>query len=202
MDPRVDRSSVSVSVEDGVATITGTVGNLPAKRKAEAEALDTLGIWRVKNHLRVRTAVRGDEEIAKDIRAALRRSNYVDRYEIDVSVYDGKAHLNGEVDTLSMKQQAEEVASEVRGVVDIQNDLRVEYQLAEKSDRAIEEDIESQLFWSPFVDSDDITVEVQGGTATLTGTVEDWGELQAAEENAHQGGAASVISKLELEHAE
>jgi osmotically-inducible protein OsmY len=56
------------------------------------------------------------------------------------------------------------------------------------------------LFWSPFVDSDDITVVVNSGVATLTGTVEDWSELQAAKENAREGGATSVISNLDIQN--
>jgi len=39
------------------------------------------------------------------------------------------------------------------------------------SDADIAEDIESQFFWSPFVDSDDINVSVDAGVARLTGTV-------------------------------
>ena len=42
--------------------------------------------------------------------------------------------------------------------------------------------------------------EVEQGVATLTGSVEDWDELQAAEENAREGGAVSVISQLEIEN--
>ncbi len=36
--------------------------------------------------------------------------------------------------------------------------------------------------------------------ATLTGTMEDWDKLQAAKENAREGGAISVISNLEVEN--
>jgi len=69
-----------------------------------------------------------------------------------------------------------------------------------KTDREIEEDVESELWWSPFVDSDAITVEVNADVVTLIGTVEDWDELQAAKENACEGGATEVLSKLEIEN--
>jgi osmotically-inducible protein OsmY len=200
-NPRVKSFNVDVSVDDGVATLTGTVDNLLAKRAAEEEAQDTLGVWRVKNYLRVRPALtRTDAEIAGDIRDALRRDPYVDRYDVTVSVYNGKAYLSGEVDSWYMKDQAEEAAAEVRGVVAIQNNLDVDYEFTAKTDQEIKEDIKSQLWWSPFVDSDDITVEVHSGVASLMGTVEDWDELQAAKENAREGGATSVISKLEIEN--
>ena len=200
-NPRVKSFNVITTVDDGVATLTGTVDNLQAKRAAEEEAQDTLGVWRVKNYLRVRTTLsRTDSEIASDIREALQRNPYVDRYDVVASVYNGKAYLNGEVDSWYMKNQAEDAVAGVRGVVDIQNNLDVDYQFATKTDQEIKEDIKSQLWWSPFVDSDDITVEVHSGVATLMGTVEDWDELLAAKENAREGGAISVISKLEIEN--
>jgi osmotically-inducible protein OsmY len=200
-NPRVSAFHVVTIVNKGVATLTGTVDNLQAKRTAENEALDVLGIWRVKNHLRVRpTSSPKDKRIAEDIRESLRRSPYVDRYDIEINVRNAKVYLTGVVDSWFMKNRAEEVAASVSGVVDIQNRLHVDSEIASKSDREIKEDIESQLFWSPFVDSDDIIVEVHSGVATLIGNVEDWAEFVAAKENALEAGATSVICKLEVEH--
>jgi osmotically-inducible protein OsmY len=200
-NPRVSSFNVVTTVDDGVATLTGTVDNLLAKRAAEEEAEDILGVRRVKNYLRVRPALsRTDTEIVNDVRQALRRDPYVDRYDIAVSVYNGDVHLGGEVDSWYMKNQAEEAAAGVRGVVDVQNNLDVDYEYTAKTDREIKDDIEGQLFWSPFVDSDDITVEVHSGVATLMGSVEDWDELQAAKKNARDGGATSVITKLDIEN--
>ena len=200
-NPRVKSFNVATSVDDGVATLTGTVDNLQAKQAAEAEAEDTLGVWRVKNYVRVRpTVTRNDAEIANDIRDALRRNAYVDRYDITVSVYNGRPYLTGDVDSWYMKNRAEEAAAAVPGVVDVQNNLDVDYEYTAKTDREIKDDVESELWWSPFVDSDDITVEVNSGVVTLIGTVEDWDELQAAKENAREGGATEVLSKLEIEN--
>ena len=200
-NPRVSSYNVVTTVADGVATLSGTVDNLQAKRAAEKEARDVLGIWRVKNYVRVRPAVdRTDFEITADVRDALRRNVYVDRYDILATVFNGKVRLTGEVDSWFMKHQAAKAAASAAGVVDIQNDLDVDQKFAAKPDGEIEDDIESQLFWSPFVDSKDIGVEVHGGVATLTGHVEDWGEWRAARENALEGGATSVICKLTFEN--
>jgi osmotically-inducible protein OsmY len=200
-NPRVKSFNVVTRVDDGVATLTGTVDNLQAKAAAEEEADDVLGVRRVRNFLRVRPLVtRADAQAADDVREALRRDPYVDRYGVSVSVYNGRAHLTGEVDSWYMKSRAEDVASEVAGVVDVQNSLDVDYEFTAKTDQEIKEDVESELWWSPFVDSDDITVEVHSGVVTLMGTVEDWDELQAAKENAREGGATKVISKLKIEN--
>jgi hypothetical protein len=59
----------------------------------ELEDLDTtLGVWRVRNFLRLRPQTeRSDYVIANNVRDALRRDPYVDRYDITVNVDDGKA---------------------------------------------------------------------------------------------------------------
>jgi len=198
-DPRVESFEVNVSVDDGVATLTGSVDNLRAKQEAEDEALDTLGVWRVKNHLRVRpNVIRTDAEIAEDVRDILAMDVYVNRDEISVAVSNAQVYLTGDVATNFLRDRAERVAAGVAGVVDVENDLVVEDYEPTVSDIEIREDIRSQLFWSPFVDSDDITVTVENGVATLRGEVEDWSEFQAAEENAREGGARSVINLIGL----
>ena len=67
---------------------------------------------------------------------------------------------------------------------------------AGKSDWEIEQNIEDEFFWSPFVDGDDITVQVEDGVAHLTGTVDTWSEYEAARENALEGGAVIVDNDL------
>jgi len=66
------------------------------------------------------------------------------------------------------------------------------------TDREIHEQVESELFWSPFVDSDSVTVSVDDGAVTLSGTVDSAREYQAAQVNAYQGGALSVDNDLVL----
>lgn len=57
----------------------------------------------------------------------------------------------------------------------------------------------SQLFWIIFVDSDGINVSVDEGGATLTGDVANSSKRQSAVENAYEGGAESVVSRLDVE---
>lgn len=67
-----------------------------------------------------------------------------------------------------------------------------------KSDQQIREDIESEYFWSPFVDGSTITVMVDNGMAILSGEVNTWSEHKAAVDNAFDGGATSVKSYLDI----
>jgi osmotically-inducible protein OsmY len=67
---------------------------------------------------------------------------------------------------------------------------------AVKTDREIKNAIKNELWWSPFVDSDEVTVKVEDGVATLMGTVDSWSERRAATNNALEGGAIRVENDL------
>ena len=65
-------------------------------------------------------------------------------------------------------------------------------------DSIIKQEIERELWWSPFVDSDAIDVSVRQGVATLSGTVDTYFEYQTAIENAREGGAKRVEPSLKI----
>jgi osmotically-inducible protein OsmY len=198
-DPRVFSFNVDADVRNGVATLTGTVDNLKAKRAAGQNAKNTIGVWRVKNHLRVRPmAMPDDIKIATDIRNAFTRDPYVERYDVDVDVIGGRVYLSGDVHTSFERQQAEELATRINGVTDVVNNIDYNHAWTRLPDQEIKDDVETQLYWSPFVDSQDITVAVEDGVVTLTGTVEDWSEWRDAEENAFEGNAKDVRNKLKI----
>lgn len=196
-DPRVFSFKPKVEVDDGIVILTGEVDNLKAKNAAEQDALNTLGVWMVRNYLNVRpNTSQTDDEIAQNVRNALLRDTITERLDVKVRVRNKKVYLNGTVDNYYERQCAEDVASRVFGVVAIKNNLNVEYTTTSKSDWEIKHDIESEFFWSYFVDSDDISVSVENGVATLKGTVDSWQELNAAINNAFEGGARKVESEL------
>jgi osmotically-inducible protein OsmY len=64
------------------------------------------------------------------------------------------------------------------------------------SDEQIKQNIEDKFYWSPFVDSDDINVAVDGGVATLTGTVGTWIGWGEADRDARKSGATSVLNRV------
>lgn len=199
--PLVNSQNVTVSANNGIVTLTGTVDDLRAKRTAENLAETTLGVWDVKNYLLVATpAVVTDEDLETDIRAALIRDSYVDRFDITVSVVNGHAHLYGDVDTEFERERAEDSAEAIDGIVDVSNYLVVGDDWNVEDDWEIAEDIRGELFWSPFVDSDDVTVVVVDGVATLTGTVDTLDERRAAVENAYEGGARLVDNDLLVDY--
>ncbi|MGE0191162.1 MAG: BON domain-containing protein [Planctomycetota bacterium] len=224
-DPRVYSFNVEADADPaGVVTLRGTVDNLKALRAAEDVALHTVGVHSVLNHLRVRPAERSDTEIATSLRDAIQRDPYLDGYEVAVRVHDGVAHLSGTVDTFFEKGHADDVAARINGVKRVANKLEVEdlpyayspyvddwviwtndwYVLDHtpraslESDSEIRDAIVGELWWSPYVSSDQVTVEVSDGVATLSGTVDSWWERYAARQNAVDGGAIFVRNELEV----
>lgn len=200
-DPRISPFVPEVMVENGTVTLSGVVDNLKAKRAAAQDAKNTIGVWRVKNHLKVRPKnIPSDAVLKKRVKDAFRRDPYIERAGVDVTVYNGTVFLNGTAQTSFEKSHASMVAAGVKGVVFVHNNIDFEQAWIWKPDWEIIEDVRDQLFWSPFVDEDRVRVKVRNGAVTLTGDVETWGERQAAEENAYEAGAKVVKNKLEVLH--
>lgn len=198
-DPRVASFKVDVDVDMGLVTLSGVVDSLIAKRSAEMDAHHTAGVQWVENRLKVRLAEpRPDDRIEEDVRNALQRNSLLDRYEFTVSVMNQTAYLYGTVDSIFEKILAKDVASRVVGVTEVANYITVSQVWEWKSDAGIKADVESELFWSPYVDSEDITVKVTDGDVTLEGVATDWAEADAAVGNAFEGGARSVRARLDL----
>ncbi len=224
-DPEVFSFNIRPEVEGGVVTLRGKVTSLKSRRSAAEAVRDVVGVVSVNNRLKVRTQEPfTDQKVESRVQNALVRDPYVDRYDITVDVINGVANLYGTVGSYFEKAQADDVAARVTGVVAVDNNIAVEdvsdpyvydpyvedwhiydydwydYQpgYTFESDAEIKEEIESEFFWSPFVDGDDITVTVEDGRAVLTGNVDSWSEFSAATENAYEGGATWVRNELDV----
>lgn len=222
-DPRVSSYALTPETDERVVTLHGVVDHVGAQRAAVQDARATTGVARVVNRIRVRAPASKDDDIATRIRRAFGRDPYVERYEILVSVHDGTAYLNGTVDSYYEKLRADQLASRARGVTKVRNNLTVYddrspliyeprvydfyphdylwYTLrpaATRSDVEIKGDIEDELFWSPFVDQDEVKVRVASGVATLKGQVDSYSEMHSAIANAYEAGAFKVNNRLSV----
>ena len=223
LDPRVSSFEIDTEVSGNVVTLRGTVDNLKAKLSAAQDARNTVGVRAVDNRIKVKpnTGINGPM-IEKNIEDAFLRDPYVSVYQISVDVTGGVASLSGTVDSYFEKIQAEDIASKINGVIVVDNNLTVrkdyaphiydpyvddwylgdydwyrhDFRYPKMSDAEIKDNIDDELFWSPFVDADDVNVTVDEGKAILTGMVDSWSEYFSAEENAYEGGAVYVDNDL------
>jgi osmotically-inducible protein OsmY len=68
---------------------------------------------------------RSDERIREDINDRLTDNEYLDAYEVVVTVNEGEVILSGTVGTRDDKRLAEDIAESVSGVKNVQNNLRL-----------------------------------------------------------------------------
>lgn len=220
-DPRVAVENVSATARDGVAVLSGSVANLLARRAANDDARNTYGVDKVRNELVIDTGGRSDQEIRELIANAFHGNGLAEHNDIAVHVQNGTVRLIGDATSASAHWQAEKIATGVRGVKEVRNELTIDGQMPTmltrlyafdpqvdelktaakqevKTDREIHEEIESELFWSPFVDSDEVDIDVDDGVVTLMGEVDSAREYAAASENAFEGGALMVKNELSI----
>lgn len=202
-DPRLKGMSVQVAVARGMATLTGTVDNLAAKTAAEQDVNNTVGVWHVENNLRVLPSKLPESvEMIRDVRAALVRDPYLDRYGIEVTALKGQVFLSGTVQSSYEKDRAGDVAARVPGVVEVVNTLRVLATRQSQSDVEILTSIQQKLQQSAVIDSEDIHVSVEGGVATVSGVVDNRLERDAVITTAYEGGAHHVHNALQVQWQE
>lgn len=219
-DPRVYSFNPNVSVNSGIVTLKGAVDNLKAKRAAEQDAKNVVGVSEVNNQLTVVPEfIPEDAKLKADVTKAFSRDPIIEKRKIDVKASNGMLYINGTVDNYFEKSQAEDIASKVKGVIDVRNNLKVnksdeaiysnyygwnsyyapyhlEIDQTKKSDEQIEDNIQSQLWWSPYVNEDEVEITVDDGNVTLKGTVDTKREKLYAEINAIEGGAETVENDL------
>jgi len=197
-DPRVTLYEPDVEVHNGTATLSGEVPTLDAKRAAEADARDTVGVLWVVDDIEVHPRVSLDDDLLEHriLRAFNMDPVLRDREGISVSVSDGVALLSGQVRSHSEKQRVEQDAAQQRGIVDVRNEIAVvDHGL---TDGELHEAIEQDLIWNPWVVATNVLLSVNNGEVTLQGAVANWRAYREAAEVASKDGAKRVINELRV----
>lgn len=123
-----------------------------------------------------------DTDIQRDIIAELKWEPSLRDDDIGVAVRDGVVTLAGFVDSYADKWKAESIASKVKGVRAIANDLQVKLpSSAERPDPDIARAVLDALKWNVSVPHERIKVKVEGGWVTLEGDVDWYYQKEAAE---------------------
>jgi osmotically-inducible protein OsmY len=147
-DPRL-QSPLHVRVYDGEVTLTGHVESAEAKRAAEEHAVNTIGVVRVRNLVRVLAGERrpgaDDAAIADRVKAALSQNTFVEPSRIHVSVTDGMVMLIGTVDSNFERLRAEYAAFPIDGVRAVINRLEVPPKSTRQWDDEVQLDLDREL---------------------------------------------------------
>jgi len=200
-DPRCDINNIDVRVEpSGKVILNGSVNNMAAVHAAGDDVRNTLGVWSVKNHLRVVPPARvKDLALAANVKQALKRDAVLTGRKISALVRNGKVSLYGELESGYLQDRAEKVVSRVFGVVAVDNHIVSNGATDQKDDREILRGVAEEIHFDPVLDIKDIEVYVHDGTAVLNGEVSGRHELIEAVKCAFRGGAKAVRSRLSIE---
>lgn len=199
-DDHVSLDDVRVVVEDQKATLTGTVGNLIAYERAEKIAETVKGVRSVANELHVRPE-RGvaSDALATRTKEALIVNAATEAFDVDVSNPSyGVVRLTGHVDSWPERILVDRVAKSVAGVIEVRNDVIVDFTRA-RSDDELEAEIAAMLRWDLYVDGGLIRVAADEGRVELAGLVGSAAEKRRARAIAWTSGVKSVdTSALEV----
>jgi osmotically-inducible protein OsmY len=199
-DPKVDSEAVAVAVAaDGTVGLRGTVGSYRQKKEAAKAAQRVRRVTSVDNQLEVRLLTdhrRDDAELRGDVLQALMLDSLIPS-TVDASVKDGVVTLTGTADWQYQRGEAEFVAANILGVVDVEDGIYLN-SLGPHTDD-IESRIAQAMQRDAKLDADDVTASVDKGVVTLKGTVRSWVERDAAVSAAWAApGTVDVVDNLNV----
>ena len=194
-DPATESYQVAVSVQDAVATLTGSVGSYAEKQLAARIAKGVKGVKEVRNDVTINyVAKRTDAEIAGDIKSRLQWDIWINGGLVKPVVKDGKVTLTGTIGSVISQWRAFEDAW-VNGVTSVDGSgLKIEpgagngaqrkFKDAISSDSEIKQAVQAALSLDPRVSAFAPDVTVEGGGVILGGNVGNLKAKTAAEQDA------------------
>ena len=198
----LDGESIRVTLDDGMIALSGEVENILAHDRAIRAATTVRGVRAIDDNITVRPSERPDRQIERDVETALAINPATEYWDINVVVVDGRATLEGSVESLAEKSLASRVAKGVRGVRGVENDLVIDFP-ADRTDEDIAHDVTELLRWNTIVDAEAVEIEVENDVVTLSGQVDSLYEKQLAGRLAEVIGVEEVdISNLDVRWTE
>jgi osmotically-inducible protein OsmY len=183
-DPRIEESNINVKVNEDSVIISGSVPSHPQKIYAEADAKEVGNIPTVINDIAVEFSPEfktpSDKKIKEGLEKIFQVNSCLDASNISISVKEGIVNLKGSVKTYWEKEMVTELASEIPGIISIENKLTVK-PVEPLSDKEIKKEIEAALERAIRVNKDKIKIEVKNGVVSLTGTVSSMTAYSAAQ---------------------
>lgn len=224
LSPYLRANDLKVSVDNGKATLSGTVEESVNKDLAKQIALGVKGVTEVDNQIVVQAdyvappsaerrygEVVDDATITSAVKSKLLWSKHTDGLTTDVDTRRGQVKLTGTADGAPARDLAGQLALNTRGVVSVDNQIVVVAQKPSMADKTkeigkeaskdvadgwITTKVKSTLLYSSNVDGSDISVDTKNGVVTLSGKVDNGAERALAIElTKNVRGVRSVQSK-------
>lgn len=200
-DSRIKASEIGVEVKEGIVTLQGTVDHFARKLAAREAAHRVPGVLDVADEIQVRIPGilnKTDTDLAHAVRSSLEWDVFVPEEKIQSTVSHGWVTLEGNVDTLLERDDAEQSVRRLQGVRGVVNNIRVSPKKVRPEE--VRTAIEDTLGRRAERAADKIQVDVAEGRVTLEGVVRNWAEKKAILGTVrHAPGVRSVTDKLRLQ---
>jgi len=225
LSPFLRHHNLGVAVQGDKATLTGAVEDEVNKDLAEQIALGLNGIKTVDNQITIDKdyvvpesakersfgQVVDDATITAAVKSKLLWSKYADGRSINVNTEYGKVTLKGTADSDLAKELADRLATNTEGVIDVDNQLKIEKAKSSEKDKAkksedtvgqmlsdswITTKVKSTFMYSSNVNGSQISVSTEKGVVSLSGKLSNGAEKALAIEIAQNvRGVKSVVAK-------
>lgn len=194
-DPLVSTTEIVVTNSNGVITLSGAAPSLLAKQRAGRITETVRGVLSVSNELAVQVPDVAPDVLERAVKQALLKDPATDAYQVAVSVApEGRVSLSGVAESHAEKALIEDVASSVRGVRSLTNDVTVKYR-PNRPDSELASEIRGLLRWDAHIDDAGIDLQVEDGVAMLSGHVSSAAQKRRAGTLAWVSGIRDVETK-------
>jgi osmotically-inducible protein OsmY len=179
-EPRVDDRAIAVSADDGEITLRGTVGSFRERRDAASAAKRVFGVKKVHDKLHVRL-LDDDRRDDAELRGAVLQALTLDLAvpsTVDATAKDGIVTLTGWAPYNYQRDEAEFVAGNVPGVIELVD--QIELTVGAPTPADVRHSINKAFKRDARVDAEAISIDTDEGVVTLSGHVRSFVEHDAA----------------------
>ncbi|QIA07406.1 BON domain-containing protein [Draconibacterium halophilum] len=170
----VNINNIHVSITDGFVQLQGHVPSYSAKIEALRDATEAAKDFNVVNELQVNFQPNqptvSDKEITENIHQYFKWQKSINPTSVKVEVDNGKVVLSGQVENESESIAAEKIASSTKGVIDMDNQIRVAPKKV-SNDTHIQQALKEAFEKSALIDEHKIVTEVEKGVVYISGCV-------------------------------
>lgn len=200
-DSRLPIDGLSIYVLNGAVRLKGVVETLAQKRWIDEVIYGIPEVKVVDNKIAVLAQNFNDSELAQVVKSQITEAEneLLDYSKVEVNSNAGNIVLKGEVSTLGAKIHAEEITAVVKGVLSIENKLKVrddENNTDEKIEKAVVEALREKIQMNRDFN---LEVSVLRGAVTLKGRLSSERDHGLATRTVlFTPGVAEIIDKIEV----
>jgi osmotically-inducible protein OsmY len=178
-EPCTNSAQIGVAAANGVVTLTGVVATYAEKWAVERAAQRVEGVKGIAEEITIKpygAHVKSDTEIAEAAVIGLKWHVWVPT-GIHVTVAQGWVTLKGQANWEYQRTAAKDAVCFMPGVKGVTNDITIRPAVQPSTIKA---DIEKALVRNAEIDAKNVRVTAEGGSVTLSGSVQSWGEKAEA----------------------